>query len=103
MGGLLKQAQKMQREMLRIQEELGAIEVEGSAGGGIVTVKANAKGEILGVKIEPDAVDPQDVEMLEDTILAAIHDAVEKAQGVSNEKLGAITGGMGGIPGMPGF
>lgn len=93
----------MQREMMRVQEELGTIEVEGSAGGGIVTVRANGKGEIIGLKIDPSAVDPEDVEMLEDTILAAIREAMEKSNDVSNEKLGGITGGMKGMPGMPGF
>lgn len=102
MQNILKQAQKMQRQMLQAQEELGALEVEGSAGGDMVKVKANGRGEVMSLKIDPEAVDPEDVEMLEDTILAAIHDAVEKAQQISAEKMNKASGGMAGM-GMPGF
>lgn len=102
MQNILKQAQKMQRQMLQAQEELGAIEVEGSAGGDMVKVKVNGRGEIISLKIDPDAVDPNDVEMLEDTILAAIQDAAENAQKVSAEKMNKASGGMAGM-GLPGF
>ena len=102
MQNILKQAQKMQRQMLQAQEELGAIEVEGSAGGDMVKVKVNGRGEIIALKIDPDAVDPNDVEMLEDTILAAIQDAAENAQKVSAEKMNKASGGMAGM-GLPGF
>ena len=105
MGNLLKQAQKMQQQMLQIQEELEGLEILGEAGGGMVKVTVNGKGEISSLKIDPDAVDPEDVEMLEDTILAAIQDAVEKAQKTAAEKMNAVTGGMPGMGnmGMPGF
>lgn len=105
MKNMLKQAQKMQRRMMEVQEELDALEVEGVAGGGIVTVKASGKGEIKSLKIDPEAVDPEDVEMLEDTILAAIKDATEKSKRLTEEKMASVTGGMPGMGGMgfPGF
>jgi len=105
MGNLLKQAQKMQQQMMQIQEELEGLEILGEAGGGMVKVTVNGKGEINSLKIDPDAVDPEDVEMLEDTILAAIQDAVEKAQKTAAEKMNAVTGGIPGMGnmGMPGF
>ena len=102
MGNLLKQAQKMRRQMMQIQEELEGLEITGEAGGGMVKVTASGKGEIISLKIDPEAVDPDDVEMLEDTILAAIQDAMEKVQKISSEKMGSVTGGMGGM-GIPGF
>jgi DNA-binding YbaB/EbfC family protein len=105
MGNLLKQAQKMQQQMMQIQEELEGLEILGEAGGGMVKVTVNGKGEINSLKIDPDTVDPEDVEMLEDTILAAIQDAVEKAQKTAAEKMNAVTGGIPGMGnmGMPGF
>ena len=105
MGNLLKQAQKMQRKMMQTQEELEAMEIEGNAGGGMVTVKVNGKGDILALKIDPEAVDPQDVEMLEDTILAAIQDAAGKARVISEQKMTEAAGGLAGMSGMemPGF
>jgi len=104
-GNLMKQAQKMQQQMMQIQEELEGLEILGEAGGGMVKVTVNGKGEINSLKIDPDAVDPEDVEMLEDTILAAIQDAVEKAQKTAAEKMNAVTGGIPGMGnmGMPGF
>lgn len=80
MQQMMKQAQKMQEEMLRAQEELEETEVEGKAGGGIVTVTMNGKKRMLGVSIDPEAVDPDDVEMLEDLILAAYNDAYAQAE-----------------------
>lgn len=105
MQNLVKQAQKMQQQMLKAQEELDGLEIEGDAGGGMVTVKVNGKGEILSLKIDPEAVDPEDVEMLEDTILAAIQDAVEKSRKVAEEKMMQASGGLGALGGMglPGF
>ncbi|MBC8277291.1 MAG: YbaB/EbfC family nucleoid-associated protein [FCB group bacterium] len=105
MQHLVKQAQKMQKQMMQAQEELEGLEVEGGAGGGMVTVKVNGKGDILSLKIDPEAVDPDDVEMLEDTILAAIQDAVEKSRKVAEEKMMKASGGMGAMGGMglPGF
>lgn len=94
MQNLMKQAQKMQQEMAKAQEELAETELTGSAGGGLVTVTVNGKNEFLGISIKPEAVDPDDVEMLEDLITAAMNDAREKAEELSKQKLGAF-GGMG--------
>ncbi len=94
MGGLLKQAQKMQREMEKAQENLVNIKVEGSAGGGMVTVTANAAQEILEIKIDPEVVDKDDVEMLEDLVLAAVNQAVTNAKSKAEEEMGKVTGGM---------
>lgn len=96
---LLKQAQQMQAQMARAQEKLKQTEVEGTAGGGMVKVRMNGGQEILGIKIDPQVVDPKDVEMLEDLILAALKNAQEKASELSNSELGGITAGM-QIPGM---
>jgi DNA-binding YbaB/EbfC family protein len=95
MQDILRQAQKMQRQMLQAQEELDSVIVEGSAGGGMVMVKANGKGEILSIKIAPEAVSPDDVEMLEDAVLAGIKDAVAKANAIAQQKMSKFTGGMG--------
>ena len=104
MGGgninaMLQQAQKMQADMAAKQEELEAREYEVSAGGGAVTVKINGKKEILSVKIEPEVVDPDDVETLEDLIVAAVNEAIKKVEATSSEEMQKITGSM-GIPGM---
>ena len=96
MQNLMKQAQKMQQEMAKAQEELLDAEVTGSAGGGLVEVRVNGKNEFLGISIKPEAVDPDDVEMLEDLIAAAMNDAKEKADALSKEKMGAF-GAMGGL------
>lgn len=102
MGNILKQAQKMQQRMLEIQEELENLVIEGSAAGGMVTARVNGKSQLLSLKINPEAVDPEDVEMLEDAVLAALQDAMNKAQEVSEQKMAALTGGMKGM-GIPGF
>jgi DNA-binding YbaB/EbfC family protein len=99
MGDILKQAQKMQEQMQKIQDELGNLEVEGSAGGGMVTVTANGKQEIIGIKIDQQVVDPDDVEMLEDLVVAAVNQALQKAQEIANDEMGKAAGGM--LP--PGF
>ena len=96
---LLKQAQKMQSQMARAQEELGKKEVEGVAGGGVVKVVINGANELQSVNIDPEVVDPDDVEMLEDLIIAAFNNAQEKVKELSNSTFGNITGGM-NIPGM---
>lgn len=95
----MKMVQQMQNRLMKIQEELANTIVEGTAGGGVVTVRVNGQREFKGIKIDPSAVDPNDVEMLEDLITAAINDAMEKAKAVSEEKLGALTGGL-HIPGL---
>ena len=101
MQQMLKQAQKMQEDMAAKQEELEAREYEISAGGGVVNVKINGKKEILSVKIEPEVVDPDDVETLEDLIVAAVNEAIKKVEATSSEEMQKITGSMGmGMPGL---
>jgi DNA-binding YbaB/EbfC family protein len=100
MPGLnMKMVQQMQTRLMKIQQELAETIVEGTAGGGVVSVTVTGQREFQGIKIDPSAVDPDDVEMLEDLISAAIKDAMEKAAAVSEERLGALTGGM-KIPGL---
>lgn len=107
MGDIMKQAQKMQEKMQKIQDELADLQVEASSGGGMVTVVANGKQEILEVRIDKQVVDPEDVEMLEDLVVAAVNQAMEKAQELANDEMGKAAGGMlGNMPGgfkMPGF
>lgn len=98
-GDLMKQAQKMQQEMGRIQEESKKKTVEASAGGGMVTVTANGAMEILSIKIERDVVNPDDIEMLQDLIVAAVNEALRRAQQIVSEDMGKLTGGM-NIPGL---
>ena len=96
---ILRQAQQMQQRLVKAQEELENETVEASAGGGAVTVVVSGKQKVHSVKIDPAAVDPQDVGMLEDLVLAAVNEAMDKAQELAAERLGAITGGM-NIPGL---
>jgi len=102
MGQIMKQAQKFQTKMAKLQEELSERTVEASAGGGMVTVVANGGQDVLSVKIDPEVVDPDDVEMLQDLIMAAVNDALNKAKAMMNEEMGQLTKGM-NIPGMPGL
>ena len=99
MANLFKQVQKMQDDMAKAQEELARMTVEGTAGGGMVTVTANGKQEILGIKIDPEVVDKDDVEMLEDLIVAAANQAMEKANEMSQEHMGKMTSNM--LPNLP--
>jgi len=99
MNSVIKQAQKMQEEMERIQGEIEEKTVEASAGGGVIEVVANGKKEILSIKIKPEAVDPDDVETLEDLVMVAVNDAIRKAEELMNEGMSAITGGL-NIPGL---
>ena len=102
-NNMMKQAQKLQKQMLEIQEEAAKKTVEGSAGGGMVRVTANGHQDILEIKIDPEVVDPEDVELLEDLILAAVSNAKEKAKSLMEEEMGkVIPGGIGalGIPGL---
>jgi len=103
MQQLMKQAQKMQQQMATVQEELAAAEISGTAGGGLVTVVVNGAGEVRSVSIDPKAVDPEDVETLEDLVLAAIHNAAESARALTEQKMGPLTAGLGGGFGLPGF
>ena len=101
MQSMLKQAQQMQEDMANKQAELEAREYDISAGGGVVNVKINGKKEILSVKIDPEVVDPDDVETLEDLIVAGVNEAIKKVESVSSEEMSKITGALGmGIPGM---
>ncbi len=94
MQSIMRQAQKMQADVARVQEELKETMVEGVAGGGAVKVKASCANQICGIRISPEAVDPEDVEMLEDMIMAAINDAMSKAGEIANSRMGAVTNGL---------
>jgi DNA-binding YbaB/EbfC family protein len=102
---LMQQAQQMQQQLATAQDELAEAEVTGTAGGGLVTATVSGTGEVKAIKIDPSAVDPDDVETLEDLIVAALHAAAEQQQRLAEEKLGPLAGGMpgGGLPGLPGF
>lgn len=99
MGNIMKQAQQMQQKMLKLQEELAQKTVEASVGGGMVTVTVNGKSEVLRVKIEPQAVDPSDVEMLEDLVVAGVNEALRKAHDMVAGEMSKLTGGL-KIPGL---
>ena len=100
MGNLMKQAQKMQKDMEHVQEELKERSVEATAGGGAVKVTATGKKEVKEIVIKPEVVDPDDVEMLQDLILAAVNEALRKADEMVNSEMAKITGGMGGLGGL---
>jgi DNA-binding YbaB/EbfC family protein len=99
MGKMLKQLQEAQTKMMQAQEELAGKTVEGSAGGGMVKVVANGRHEILSVKIDPSVVDPEDVEMLEDLVGAALNDASSRVDEMIRSEMGRLTGGL-GMPGI---
>tara|TARA_B100000745_G_scaffold300029_1_gene252463 strand:+ start:254 stop:556 length:303 start_codon:yes stop_codon:yes gene_type:complete len=99
MNNLMKQAQKMQKRMLEIQEDLANRTVETTVGGGMVTAVANGQQELVSITISPDVVDPNDVEMLEDLIVAAVNEARNKAQELMGDEMSKLTGGI-KIPGM---
>jgi nucleoid-associated protein EbfC len=103
MQQLMKQAQKMQQQLLSAQQELAEAEVTGTAGGGLVTATVTGNGEVKSIKIDPKAVDPDDVESLEDLVVAAIRDAARAAQEIASDKMGPLTGGLGGGLGLPGM
>jgi hypothetical protein len=102
MQQLLQQAQKMQADMLAAQESLKDELVEASAGGGMVKVKVTGDLQVKEITIDPSAVDPEDVELLSDMVLAAVNEGLRSAQELAASKLGALTGGLGGL-GLPGF
>ena len=99
MNNLIKQAQKMQKKMMATQEELAATEIEGTSGGGMVKVKVNGKKEVLDITIQPDVVDPEDIEMLQDLVLTAVNDAMSQMDIITEKKMGPFTKGM-NMPGM---
>jgi DNA-binding YbaB/EbfC family protein len=99
MGNLQRMAQQMQQEMLRIQTELASTLVDGSSGGGVVNATVTGKQELVSVTIDPSAVDPADVEMLQDLVVAAVNDALRISRALAEEKMAAVTGGL-RLPGM---
>ncbi|WP_191090874.1 MULTISPECIES: YbaB/EbfC family nucleoid-associated protein [Niallia] len=99
MQKMMKQMQKMQKEMAKAQEELGEQRIEGTAGGGMVTVIMTGHKEVVDVNIKEEVVDPEDVEMLQDLVLAATNDALKKVDELTNQKMGKFTQGM-NLPGM---
>ncbi len=102
MQKMLKQVQKMQEEMARVQEELARERVEATAGGGVVKAVASGQGDLVSITIDPSVVDPADVSMLEDLVVAAAGEAVRKARDLAAERMKAVTGGL-QIPGLPGL
>ena len=102
MQGMLKQAQKMQEDMAALQEDLDAREYDIKAGGGVVTVKINGKLEIKNIELDPDIVDPDDVETLQDILVAAVNEAIKTVSATNNEEMGKVTGSLnlGGFPGL---
>lgn len=99
MGNMMKQAQQLQSKMLKMQEELAEKTVETSAGGGMINVVANGRQQVVSITIDKEVVDPEDVEMLQDLVLAAVNDALSKAQEMVAGEMGKLTGGM-NIPGL---
>lgn len=99
MANLQRMAQQMQQEMLRVQAELESAKVDGSAGGGVVSAVVTGKQELVSVTIDPSAVDPDDVEMLQDLVVAAINDALRASRALAEQKMSAVTGGL-RLPGM---
>jgi len=98
-GGMVQQLQKLQQDMLAAQEALGDEVVEITAGGGAITVAITGHQRIQSITIDPEVVDPDDVEMLQDLVVAAVNEAIEKSQNLASERMGALTGGL-GIPGL---
>ena len=103
MQQLMKQAQKMQQQLAEAQENLEQVTVDASAGGGMVKVTVNGQMMLESITIDPEAIDPDDVEVLQDMIIAAVNEGVRGVAEIANKQMGAITGGLGGmnIPGMP--
>jgi nucleoid-associated protein EbfC len=103
MNDMMRQVQQMQADMAKAQDELKNETVEASAGGGMVTVKVSGELEVLELRIDPAAVDPEDVELLQDMVQAAVNEAVRSAQELAANKIGAVTGGLGGPGGLGGL
>ncbi|MCP4112840.1 MAG: YbaB/EbfC family nucleoid-associated protein [Desulfobacteraceae bacterium] len=100
LGNIMKQAQKMQSKMMKLQEELADEIVEASSGGGMVKAVANGKQQVVSISIEKEVVDPEDVDMLQDLVIAAVNDALAKSQEMVSEKMGKLTGGLNLPPGF---
>jgi hypothetical protein len=103
MQQLMKQAQKMQQQLAAAQEQIAAQAVEGSAGGGLVRATMTGAGDLTGIQIEPSVVDPDDIETLQDLVVAAVHDAKRVADDLAAQTMGPLAGGMGGSLGIPGL
>ena len=99
MGNLMREAQKLQEKMLQMQEQVGQKKVDATAGGGMVTVEANGKQEIVSIKIDPEVINKDDAQMLEDLVMAACNEALRKSRELVQQELGKLTGGM-KIPGL---
>ena len=99
LGGMLKQAQKIQAQLTKIQEEMAQRTIEASSGGGMVSVVVNGKQEVISIKIEREVVDPDDIDMLQDLILAALNEGIRKSQEMVSEEMRKLTGGL-SIPGL---
>jgi len=102
MGQIMKQAQQFQAKMSQLQEKLGEETVEASAGGGMVTAVVNGRQEVVSIRIEPEVADPDDVEMLQDLVLAAVNEGLNRAREMVNEEMGKLTKGL-GLPNIPGL
>jgi len=100
LSNIMKQAQQMQERMKKLQEEAGGRTAEASSGGGMVTVVANGRQEVLSIKIDPSVVDPKDIEMLQDLVTAAVNEALRKSQDLMKEEMAKLTSGMGLPPGL---
>jgi nucleoid-associated protein EbfC len=103
MNQMLRQVQQMQADMAKAQEELASEVVEATAGGGMVTVKVTGALEVKEIRIDPEAIDPDDADMLQDLVLAAVNEALRSAQELAASRLGAVTGGLGGPGGLGGL
>ena len=103
MANLQRMAMQMQQQMLRVQQELAEARVEGTAGGGVVKATATGKKELVAITIDPSAVDPEDVEMLQDLVVAAVNEALHAAEELEKSKMSAVTGGLGGPGGLGGL
>lgn len=102
MGNLMKQAQQFQNKMAKLQQELEKKTIEATSGGGMVTVVVNGAQEIVSINIDPEVVDPEDVDMLQDLILAAVNDGMARAKKMVNDEMGKLTGGL-NLPNIPGL
>ena len=102
MGNIMKQAQQFQSRMAKLQQELGQKTIEATSGGGMVTVVVNGQQEVLSIKIDPEVVDPEDIDMLQDLVLAAVNDGLARAKKMVNDEMGKLTGGL-NLPNIPGL
>jgi DNA-binding YbaB/EbfC family protein len=99
LGGMLKQAQKIQAQLAKVQDEMAQKTIEASSGGGMVSVVVNGKQEVISIRIEPEVVNPEDIDMLQDLVLAAVNEGIRKAQEMVSEEMKKLTGGL-NIPGL---